>query len=43
MAIEDQNKAISDLGKLGEDIPGLNVDKVLDNLVQKRKKTLKEE
>jgi L-fucose mutarotase/ribose pyranase (RbsD/FucU family) len=35
MAIEDQNKAISDLGKLGEDIPGLNVDTVLDNLVQK--------
>lgn len=35
MAIEDQNKAISKLGKLGEDIPGLNVNTVLDNLVQK--------
>jgi len=35
MAIEDQTKAISELGKLGENIPGLNVDKVLDNLVQK--------
>lgn len=35
MAIEDQTKAISELGKLGENIPGLSVDKVLDNLVQK--------
>ena len=35
MAIEDQTKAISELGKLGKNIPGLNVDTVLDNLVQK--------
>lgn len=35
MAIEDQTKAISELGKLGENIPGLSVDPVLNNLVEK--------
>jgi hypothetical protein len=35
MAIEDQTKAISELGKLGENIPGLSVEPVLTNLVEK--------
>jgi uncharacterized protein (DUF2384 family) len=35
MALEDQVKAISELGKLGENIPGLSVDKVVENLAKK--------
>lgn len=35
MALEDQVKAISELGKLGADIPGLSVDKVVENLAKK--------
>jgi hypothetical protein len=35
MAIEDQLKLISKLDKLGTNIPGLNVDSVLNNLIEK--------
>jgi hypothetical protein len=35
MALEDQVKAISELGKLGENIPGLSVDTVVENLAKK--------
>jgi hypothetical protein len=35
MAIADQQKAILELGKLGRDIPGLNADSVIENLIKK--------
>lgn len=35
MAIEDQAKAVTKLGSLGTDIPGLNADKVIENIIKK--------
>jgi hypothetical protein len=35
MALEDQAKAITKLGSLGTDIPGLNADSVIENLIKK--------
>jgi hypothetical protein len=35
MALEDQANAVSELGKLGENIPGLSVDGVVENLAKK--------
>jgi len=34
MALEDQTKAITELGKLGENIPGLDVDKIVEKLAK---------
>lgn len=35
MALEDQAKAVTKLGSLGTDIPGLNADKVIENLIKR--------
>ena len=35
MALQDQEKAVTKLGSLGTDIPGLNADKVIENIVKK--------
>ena len=35
MAVEDQEKAITKLGSLGTDIPGLDADKVIENIIKK--------
>lgn len=35
MALEDQVKAVTKLGSLGTDIPGLNADKVIENLIKR--------
>jgi len=35
MALEDQAKAVTKLGSLGTDIPGLNADSVIENLIKK--------
>lgn len=35
MALEDQAKAVTKLGSLGTDIPGLNADNVIENLIKK--------
>jgi hypothetical protein len=35
MALEDQAKAVTQLGELGTDIPGLNADSVIENLIKK--------
>jgi hypothetical protein len=35
MALEDQAKAVTELGSLGTDIPNLNADSVIDNIIKK--------
>jgi hypothetical protein len=35
MAIDDQTKAVTELGSLGIDIPGLNADSVIENIIKK--------
>jgi hypothetical protein len=35
MALDDQAKAVTKLGELGTDIPGLNPDSVIENLIKK--------
>ena len=35
MALEDQAKAVTKLGSLGTDIPGLTTDKVIENIIKK--------
>jgi hypothetical protein len=35
MALSDQTKAVTELGALGTDIPGLNADSVIENIIKK--------
>jgi len=35
MALEDQAKAVTKLGSLGTDIPGLDADSVIENLIKR--------